>query len=457
MINFDSSDIREILKKLSPTPDFDSSFTFHYDETNNHRKFYVRENNVKEIDFNVSFNSNFILGGLVYEGSKPDIRPLFSSLNLQNNIRDVKFKHIAKGDNFFSCLKSIKLNCFLKYFLENNLYVHYSSVNILYWSIVDIVDSAIASAKEELQLDLSLANYLKNDLYKLAKLEIESITELFYNSGYPNIKKELVREFIEALISIFDGYIDTEEFHFGLTYLKQILKLSKRKDSLPFVMDEKDHVLIENFSQFYLRPVYTFKNSTHIFDNEISISEIFDGYKITDKNQEVKNYSFVDSQDELFIQASDIFVGLIGKFNNYINASSREKMINDFDTLTEMQLSNLEFMFDLIDRSDNKNTAFFCQVDSHEELSKMKFLNEISNSKKASRRKPKKIEDQSQCSVCKITNAEIDEISDLDIHKVVIKLTSSGMCLNHLIGYLELRKFGGLMGKELLKSLKDCN
>ena len=74
-----------------------------------------------------------------------------------------------------------------------------------------------------------------------------------------------------------------------------------------------------------------------------------------------------------------------------------------------------------------------------------------------SRRKPKKIENQSQCSVCKITNAEIDEISDLDIHKVVIKLTSSGMCLNHLIGYLELRKFGGLMGKELLKSLKDCN
>nr|WP_293107774.1 hypothetical protein [Okeania sp. SIO2F4] len=97
MVNFDISALRRMTKILAPTADFESSFTFYYDETNNIRKFYV-----KEFDFNVSFNSkdfhsNFVLGGLVYEGSQPDIKPLFDRLKLQKNIKDVKFQHIAKG------------------------------------------------------------------------------------------------------------------------------------------------------------------------------------------------------------------------------------------------------------------------------------------------------------------------------------------------------------------------
>jgi hypothetical protein len=90
MINFEISNIRKMTKMLVPTADFDSSFDFYYDETNNIRKFYVRE-----IDFNSSFNSNFVLGGLVYEGTQPNIKSLFDSLNLQSNIKEVKLKHIT--------------------------------------------------------------------------------------------------------------------------------------------------------------------------------------------------------------------------------------------------------------------------------------------------------------------------------------------------------------------------
>ncbi|MEC4817924.1 MAG: hypothetical protein SAK29_32330, partial [Scytonema sp. PMC 1069.18] len=82
-----------------PKADFDSAFTFFYDETNNIRKFYVRES-----DFNSSFQSNFVLGGIVYDKSKPDIEKLFSELNLERSIKEVKLKHLAKGD-FLSCLK----------------------------------------------------------------------------------------------------------------------------------------------------------------------------------------------------------------------------------------------------------------------------------------------------------------------------------------------------------------
>lgn len=211
----------------------------------------------------------------------------FDRLNLQNNIKEVKPKHIAKG-NFLDCLKSEKLNCFLTYFLDSDLYIHYSSLNILYWSIVDIVDSAIADSEVAMQLGLDFSNYLKNDLYKLARLEIKSVIELFYNSEYPNLKKEAVLKFIEELTSIFDEYIDTEEFHLGLESLRQILKQAGKKDSLPFVMDEENYVLIGDFSQFYLRPIYLFENSNHIFDNEVAIAEILANHRIINDNKEIK-------------------------------------------------------------------------------------------------------------------------------------------------------------------------
>ena len=328
MIDYEIGEIRMFTKMLAPTADFDSAYTFYYDETNNIKKFYVREN-----DFNYTFTANFVLGGLVYLGQAPNVQPLIDSFKLQKTATEVKFKHIASGD-FLDCLKSEKLKLFLQFLRYNDLYVHYSSLNILYWSLVDIVDSAIVSSEVAQQLGPQFSNHLKNDLYKLSRLEINSVIELFYKYKYPNIKSDSVLPFIEELTSLFDGYIDTQEYHLGLESLRQILKDAKKKGSLPFIQFEDDYILLKDLSHFYLRPIYLFKNSTHIFDNEDSISDTIKEYKILDGEDEIKNYTFVDSKTEKLIQLSDIFVGLMGKLTNYLNTSSREKIGNDFQTLT---------------------------------------------------------------------------------------------------------------------------
>ncbi|WP_293094187.1 DUF3800 domain-containing protein [Moorena sp. SIOASIH] len=159
--------------------------------------------------------------------------------------------------------------------------------------------------------------------------------------------------------------------------LKQLLKQAKKKKSLPFIMDEEDHILINNFSHFYLRPIYLFKNSNHIFDNEVNISDIITSYKIIDDSQEIKNYSFIDSKNNLFVQASDIFVGLMGKLSNYINTNSREQIIRDFNSLSEKQLNTIDFLIKLIEKSKNKNVAFLNWIDSHEELTKIHLICEM--------------------------------------------------------------------------------
>jgi hypothetical protein len=370
MIEFEMSEVRRLTKMFAPTADFDSSFTFYYDETNNIKKFYVREN-----DFNYTFTANFVLGGLVHDGKIPNVQPLINSFRLQKTAKEVKFKHIANGE-FLDCLKSEKLGLFLQYVLQSDLHVHYSSLNILYWSLVDIVDSAIASSDVAQDLGPVFANHLKNDLYKLSRLEMESVIELFYKFEYPNIKKESVLSFIESLTSIFDSYIDTEEFHFGLESLRQILKEAKKKISLPFIMDEDDYILLKDLSQFYLRPVYLFKNSTHVFDNEDSILQTLKEYKILDGADEIKNYSFVDSQENSLIQLSDIFVGIMGKLTHYLNTSSREKIDNDLSLLAATQQANIDLLVGLIDKSLNKNIGFIHTIDSYEEITKMERIRE---------------------------------------------------------------------------------
>lgn len=67
----------------------------------------------------------------------------------------------------------------------------------------------------------------------------------------------------------------------------------------------------------------------------------------------------------------------MGKFTNYINTSSSEKIANDFDSLSEKQLNSIDLLLDLIDKSHNKNVAFLHSIDSYEELTKMSLIREI--------------------------------------------------------------------------------
>lgn len=367
LIDFEIAEIEQATRfaqLMNPRIDFDTPYNFYYDETNNIKTFYVREN-----DFNFTFTANFVLGGLVYQGDQPEVQPLIDSFKLQKTVKEVKFSHIAFGD-FLDCLKSQKLKLYLQFIKDSTIYVHYSSLNILYWSIVDIVDSAIMSSDSARELGLPFANQLKNDLYKLARLEIDSVIELFYKFGYPNIKAQDVIEFVEALTNIFEPYLHTDEFHFGLESLRQILIETKKKGSLPFIMDEEDFVLLEDFSQFYLRPIYTFKVSTHVFDNEDSIRDILKDYRILDKGNEIKNYSFVDSQDNRLTQLSDIFVGFMGKFTQYRNTHTIEEIEADIQSMTQLQLDNLNLFIDVINKSDQKNPAFLHATDSYEEVKK---------------------------------------------------------------------------------------
>lgn len=346
----------------------DCIYTFYYDETNNPRKFYLRDDG-----FNESENANFILGGVMHQGDYCSINfeQLISDLKLQSNVTEMKLKHVASGD-FLKCLNSLKLCTFLKWLLDSELYIHYSRINVLYFSIVDIVDSLMVHMSNKIQinnkfilLDRDMLNKLKSSLYELFLLEKQKFIELFNYFEYPNIKSDKINKFLDSFIKIISEYSNRKEFKMEISIIKKMIKTVRKNNRLPFIMDNENYQLIHSFLDFYLRPIYLFKNSIHIFDNEEQIKTQFEKIRLIEKGIEIKPYRFVDSKQEKFIQISDIIIGLIGKFSLFINSYNFQQLTEMREKLNSQQQENLSLFDKIINKSNIKNHALLMNSISH--------------------------------------------------------------------------------------------
>jgi hypothetical protein len=354
-IKYNITQNRDFEVQLHNLKNIDNHYIFYYDETNNIRKFWFKSENKLNIPIG-DLTKNFVLGGLLHKKDvQLDLDDLKNRLNLQKSIKEIKLDHIAKGD-FLACLNSEKLEIILDWLNTNDLYIHYSSLNILYWSLVDIIDSVIHGKLFE------ISNELKTVLYEIIKLDLEAALTILYKYEYPNINRELAQEFLDDL----SKYIEINIVKFiqkypdlNIEFIKLILSLLENRDNrdLTFIMDEKTHILIDGLGEFYLRPLGLFKNSIHIFDEENTIEEFMNKFDLYDEDNILINFEFKNSKDSLLIQFSDVITGLMGKFFDYINNLTFEEIDTLQDILNEKQKKNIATIADLLLKSDKQSTA----------------------------------------------------------------------------------------------------
>jgi hypothetical protein len=363
----------------------DNKYTFFYDETNNIRKLLLKENGGVNIQLK-ELNQNFVLGGVCYENTTTltaiSFENLKKDLYLDKNIieenLEIKFKHIAKGD-FLGCLKSNKLKTFLEWIISNNLYIHYSSLDIFYWSIVDILDSSVEYYEHFRYEDL---NYFKKILYEVAKVNIEDFLKILTKYNYPNIKSKKNKKFLNEIIKYIDKYkeyvIDTEKItnNIEILTLIDILRNAKNKE-LVFIENNDPLKLINEFGTFYQRPLGLFVNSKHIFDIEEEVINHFDKFEFCNGEVPLQNYIFKDSKDDFLIQVSDITVGLLGKYMTFINELKFSKIDKVKDSLNSLQTDNMTLLFKLLIQSELKSKAFVHHVAPLSAIEKGRLLAQI--------------------------------------------------------------------------------
>lgn len=259
-----------------------------YDETNNPRLFRITEKG-----FNIDDKAYFILGGLVFEkGRKPSekmMNGLYKKLEFQDNIKEIKFKHIKQNaKTFLELLTKSKVRIFIDWIDKNNYWIHYTYRDNFYYSIVDIIDSM----KESNYGGLSFSRELKSTLYSVIKKDKGRFLDLLRQHKYPNIKNQ--KGFIEDIIF----WIEEMNFDddFSLEYMRQSLK-SYKKQGLFLLKNNKDFVTIENYSVLYKQMIVLFNESKLTFDDEEYIEENIESSSLEVDGEELMNYKFVDSRE----------------------------------------------------------------------------------------------------------------------------------------------------------------
>ncbi|EKO3537264.1 hypothetical protein K1L80_003887 [Vibrio fluvialis] len=356
----DVNELRDILIQHNGLKNADEVYTFYYDETNNIRKLYL-----KDFGFNVNKTDNFILAGILHKGlsTGSDYSTLFKMINIQKSTHELKLKHIAKG-NFLDMLKSDKLLIILNWLIENKFYIHYFNLNIVYWSVIDIIDSIVG----ELNNPFYIMNHmsLKSDFYELANSNTDVFLNALHEFNYPDILEEKAHDFCLWLID-FTCMHSCMLSKFRANVLENLVKESLRIKELPFISGFHGRELIGSFMVFYLRNLYLFKNSIHIFDEEKSIQDDVKDFPLTDNGIPIQNHEFVKSHNSEAVQLSDVITGFLGKYFSYLKNISDEQLVRDKAGLTSKQLKTLSALKHIIDISDDISRGFFNVVSSEGE------------------------------------------------------------------------------------------
>lgn len=351
---FDWAKMRSMMIEFHGIRRADDKFAFFYDETNNIRKFTLTDAGT-----NVEEHKNFVLGGIALQEGQalPDITSLRKALGMQDNAPEIKFKHVASGD-FEAALASHKMACFLTCLTEHKLAIHYSSINIVYWSIVDIVDSIIASKRFE---TFSHARReIKNELYRIACLDKPAFLNLMRRHGYPSIQSGKTGAFIadvEAFLNMHSPSV--ENLPAGM--LKEMIRKAKGLTELPFLEEDKPDVLIGSFSSFFTMPILLFKNAIHVFDREIQVEKSLNAEGFQRRAQGI-DYRFSDSKVDSGIQLADVVVGLIGKYQDYVENHRLPELLARKKGWNATQTRTFDLLRGLINYSDDVSNAFIHRI-----------------------------------------------------------------------------------------------
>lgn len=333
-----------------------TKYVFYYDESNNCRKFWVDDSKQQ---FNTDHTADFVLAGLVRkeeEKVEASLETFRKPLKLQANVEEIKFKNLyAKGD-FLQCVKERRLFETLSWIDKSPFYIHYTNVNNLFYTLVEIFDSIVKPD------EISEFGYdyfkMKSVFYYMFKGKADALQILMFKYKYPNIQREDVEAFCNDLLFLLGSRREMKEEE---KFLAGMLARVAESDELVFLHDNDDYVMQENYAEFYADPIRKYQKSRHIFDEETTVQDIVKKQIAMGENM-ADNFKFVKSETDIFVQLSDVVAGILGKLFKYINSTSVNQRRRDVEGLSKLQVENILLIDKLRMEAGRENPGFLCSI-----------------------------------------------------------------------------------------------
>lgn len=319
--------------------------TLYYDESGN-----VKHLIIKGGSLNAESNTVFVLGGIQAEDIIT-IESLKSRFGKQTTT-ELKAKKDLKGD-FLAILKKDKFRQILELIQERKWHIHFMAIHVLYYGIVDIIDSISGTEINPL--------LFKAELYQILKKDFVKTINHFKKYGYPNIKDTQKEEFLDGLLDMIDlRVIELSSKGFLnplLILLKEYVKKAKRQKELPFIQKEKTNVWVKPFIQFYRQEIIQFHMKELRFDEEKQVQQELGKETIEINHRPLTNYKFIESHTDAMIQLSDYVVSIIRKYIIFLDRTATE-VEADIRAFNEVQMNNFILLNSVLKDSLDYNPLF---------------------------------------------------------------------------------------------------
>lgn len=326
---------------------------FYYDETNNYRKVRLRDGRL-----NFEGDGDFFLGGIVLRRNETlDIDELKSDIRLDKSAHEVKFKHVASG-NLNAVINSKKIKRVLEFLNENEVSIHLQRVNVLYWSLIDIIESVMVECEDKLLILYHLQ--IKDRLYHALNHKRTQTLSILSDFAYPDVEGSRIADFYSELIKLVRPQVGSGDFLGEM--LTRSLELGKALDKAPFIQGDERGILLGDFSHFYRHRALMFPESMHYFDAEDQVEEKIRATGNAYRESELSNYYFINSRDSCCIQLADVTVGYFARLMNFCKDRNVDELRAVRGNLNATQLDNLRLARELIERSDRRNRAYFHHI-----------------------------------------------------------------------------------------------
>lgn len=197
---------------------------------------------------------------------------------------------------------------------------------------------------------------------------------MFRNNTYPNVKNPIL--FLCSIEELINNYMKSDEYEayyfekedITLEIIKKEITQAK-KLGLPLLINNKPGKLIEEYYQMYLQRLVLFNNSELIFDHEIDVEEKLGSLDVGNKNfifvesnilKAKEKSEFLGEETHKLVQLSDIVVGIMGMFLNYINSSDEKFLQNIYEATNwnEKQCQVYDKWVSIINNSIQENSFF---------------------------------------------------------------------------------------------------
>ena len=339
------------------------------DESMNMRKVRIKDSTKEELKYKY-----FVLGGVEI----PDnldiniLKNVYKNDHIPND--EVKYKYFSYGNSDFKkALKSKRLNKLFKFMLKNEIYIHVTVLNYLYWGICDIVDSII-------DVDNYLnANSLKMGMYEALMQNYDLTYEIFIKYEFPSIPHGKEKDFMLDICKILKKAIDNqfkegdEEYDSIIELIEIINRKFNKINSLVFIQDETPNQIVESLVNVYIQKACLYIENGVVFDKEESIEK--DMNEIDTSLIKELNCKFVDSKDNFSIQLSDVIVGFVSRLFQFTSNEEEVGLFFDSARINSIEFENIVLFYEIFMRSINKYKFNYTRIISlHQDMSFMRFM-----------------------------------------------------------------------------------